>query len=217
MKNIKNYLLLLDLIIVTVTFGILYFFKYSVLFPEGNYSILFIVHISYWLLLSHYYKKYSLAFVSKFKIFLNSLLWSSVLTLFLTASTVALTELWDVSRLFILQITIIPMMVEIMIIGFLRMLLHPKLDHIQDDGYQEIEDTQYLEVRARWVIIGACMLIVFYFLMIKFKTGDFYLYPWSERILLILFASWLASIVLTKKYSIIKTNKIYYQIMELVV
>jgi hypothetical protein len=49
--------------------------------------------------------------------------------------------------------------------------------------------------------------------MIKFKTGAFYLYPWSERILLILFASWLVSIVLTKKYSIVKTNKIYYQIM----
>lgn len=108
--------------------------------------------------------------------------------------------------------TIIPMIVEIVIIGLLRLLLHPKLDQIQEDS-QKIEDTQYSDVRPRWVIIEVIMLTVLYFLMIRFKTGEFFLYPWSERILLILFASWLTSIVLTKKYSIIHTNKIYYQIM----
>lgn len=212
MKNTKIYFILLDLIIVTITFGILYFLKFGVFLPEGTYSLLFIVHISYWLLLSYYYKKYSLAFVSKYKVFLNSLLWSTTLSLFLTTSTVAVTELWNVSRLFILKMIIIPMIAEIVIIGLLRLLFHHKLDHIQEDS-QKFEDTQYSKVRPRWVIIGACMLIVLYFLMIKFKTGDFYLYPWSERILLILFASWLTSIILTKKYSIIHTNKIYYQIM----
>lgn len=212
MKNTKIYFILLDLIIVTITFEILYFLKFGVFLSEGTYSLLFIVHISYWLLLSYYYKKYSLAFVSKYKVFLNSLLWSTTLSLFLTTSTVALTELWDVSRLFIIQMTIIPMIGEILIVGLIRLIFRQKLYQIKED-FQKIEDTQYSDVRPQWVIIGVIMLTVLYFLMIKFKTGDFYLYPWSERILLILFASWLTSIVLTKKYSIIHTNKIYYQIM----
>jgi lipopolysaccharide/colanic/teichoic acid biosynthesis glycosyltransferase len=46
--------------------------------------------------------------------------------------------------------------------------------------------------------------------MIKLKTGTLYIYPWSERILLVLFASWLVSILLTKKYSHINTNNISY-------
>lgn len=212
MKNTKIYFILLDLIIVTITFGTLYYLKFGVFLPEGTYSLLFIVHISYWLLLSYYYKKYSLAFVSKYKVFLNSLLWATTLSLFLTTSTVAVTELWDVSRLFIIQMTIIPMIGEILIVGLIRLIFRQKLYQIKED-FQKIEDTQYSDVRPRWVIIGVIMLTVLYFLMIRFKTGEFFLYPWSERILLILFASWLTSIVLTKKYSIIHTNKIYYQIM----
>lgn len=211
MKSYKNIYFLLDILIVIVTFVILYFIKYGVLLPEGIYLFLFIVHISYWLLLSSYHNKYSLAFALKYKFFLKSLLWSTALALFFTTSTVALTDLRGVSRLFILKMTIIPMIVEIVIIGILRLLPHPKLNKIHEEN-QKIEEIQYSEVKHRWVVLGASMLLILYFMMIRFKTGEFYLYPWSERILLILFASWMVSILLTKKYSIIKTNIIYYQI-----
>lgn len=211
MKLYKNIYIFLDILLVTVTFVILYFIKYGVLLPEGIYSFLFIVHISYWLLLSSYHNKYSLAFVSKYKFFLKPLLWSTALALFFTTSTVALTDLRWVSRLFILKMTIIPMIVEIVIISILRSLPHPKLNIIQEEN-QKIKEIQYSEVRHRWVVLGASMLLILYFMMIRFKTGEFYLYPWSERILLILFASWMVSILLTKKYSLIKTNIIYYQI-----
>lgn len=211
MKSYKNIYIFLDILLVTVTFVILYFIKYGVLLPEGIYLFLFIVHISYWLLLSSYLNKYSLAFVSKYKFFLKSLLWSTALALFFTTSTVALTDIRGVSRLFILKMTIMPMIVEIVIISILRSLPHPKLNIIQEEN-QKIKEIQYSEVRHRWVVLGASMLLILYFMMIRFKTGEFYLYPWSERILLILFASWMVSILLTKKYSLIKTNIIYYQI-----
>lgn len=211
MKSYKNIYFLLDILIVIVTFVILYFIKYGVLLPEGIYLFLFIIHISYWLLLSSYHNKYSLAFVSKYKFFLKSLLWSTALALFFTTSTVALTDLRGVSRLFILKITIIPMIVEIVIISILRSLPHPKLNKIHEEN-QKIEEIQYSEVKHRWVVLGASMLLILYFMMIRFKTGEFYLYPWSERILLILFGSWIVTIFLTKKYSVNKSNVIYYLI-----
>ncbi|NHZ84754.1 MAG: hypothetical protein GWP19_02615 [Planctomycetia bacterium] len=211
MKVFKNYYIILDILIVTVTFGILYFLKYDVILPKGNYLFLFLIHLSYWLLLSYYYKKYSLVLVSEYKLFINSLLLSTLLALFLTISVVALTELMDVSRLFILKMTIIPMVVEFILISLIRSLPQFKLNIFQND-YQKIEEIQYLEARPIWAILGAFMLIGLYFVMIKLKTGEFYLYPWSERILLILFASWIITIPLTKKYSFIKTNNFYYKI-----
>ena len=211
MKNTKIYFIILDILIVTVTFGILYFLKYGVILPKGNYLLLFIIHLSYWLLLSYYYKKYSLVLISEYKLFINSLLLSTLLALFLTISVVVLTELMDVSRLFILKMTIIPMIVEFIFISLIRSLPQFKSNIFQND-YQKIEEIQYLEARPIWAILGAFMLIGLYFLMVKFKTGEFYLYPWSERILLILFASWIITIPLTKKYSFIKTNNFYYKI-----
>ena len=211
MRDVNKYLILLDILIVTVTYRILYYLKFGEFALEGIYLFLFIFHLSYWLILSLYYNKYSLVFCSDFKLCTTALLWSTAIALFLTTSTVALTELRDVSRFFILNMTIFPFILEFILIAIVRLLPYTKARLVQDE-YKTPVEIQYLEIKLRWVIIGAGMLILIYFLMIKFKTGNFQLYPWSEKILLILFAAWFVSIMLTKKYSIIKTNKIFYQV-----
>ena len=91
------------------------------------------------------------------------------------------------------------MIVEIGIISIIKLLPHSKLTKIQEEN-QKVEKILYSQVQTRWVVFGAGMLLILYFMMVRFKTGEFYLYPWSERILLIVFGSWLVSIILTKKY-----------------
>ena len=101
------------------------------------------------------------------------------------------------------------MLFEIVIISILRWTLLSKYD-VQE--YEEPGDKLFpkTESNVKFVMIGASMLFIIYFLMIKFKTGHFYLYPWSERILLILFGTWIVSIVLTNKYSSINNTKVIF-------
>ncbi|MBU0528810.1 sugar transferase, partial [bacterium] len=186
-----------------------HFNKFGHLLPQGTYSILLILFLAYWYTLSTYYNKYSPALGANYLTYVKAILSSSVLTLFLITSTVSLTDLIAVSRLFLIQITLIPMIVEILIVTIFRKTLSSKyiVDEYKEPDTKISTNSNYKFI---WVIFGATMLFIIYFLMIKMKTGTFYLYPWSERILLVLFASWLASILLTKKYSFIKTNNISY-------
>lgn len=212
MKSLKNIYIVLDILIVIITYSIFNFIKFGYILPKGIYYVLFFIYLLYWFILSIYFEKYSIAFGGNYLAFIKAILWSSVLTLFLTTIIVSVTDLIAVSRQFLLNITFYPMLVEIVIISILRWTIISNCD-VQE--YEESSDksVQKTESNLKFVMVGASMLIIIYFLMIKFKTGEFFIYPWSERILLILFASWLTSIVLTKKYSIIHTNKIYYQIM----
>ncbi|MCJ7802901.1 MAG: sugar transferase [Candidatus Marinimicrobia bacterium] len=103
------------------------------------------------------------------------------------------------------------MIVEILIVIVFKKPLYSKY-FVKEHKYPATKIVPVSNYKFIWVIIGALMLFVIYFVMIKFKTDSFYLYPWSERILLILFASWITSILLTKKYSITNTNNISYVI-----
>jgi len=208
--NKNNYFLFLfDIVLTVVIYIVIYFIKFGHLIPQGLYSILLIIFIAYWYTLSTYYNKYSLALSTNYKIFIRAILSSSILTLFVMTCTISLTELISVSRQFLIKITLIPMIVEILIVLFFKRMISTQ--YIEEDDKNL--DTNIIPIsnyKFIWIIIGALMLFIIYFLMIKIKTGTFYLYPWSERILLILFASWIAGILLTKKYSVLKTNNISY-------
>ena len=211
MKYDKLYIVVLDLLVVILTYGFLYYNKFGYTIPKDVYLLLLIILLSYWFTLSIYYNKYSLIFKSPFRSIVKSILWSTALTLFFVTCTVALTELGDASRLFILEMILIPMIVEILLVSLLRKILLSK--NTVPEYEESVIDTQSItDTNAKWVFIGASSLIIIYFMMIFIKSGEFYLYPWSERILLILFASWLFSLLLTRKYSMTKTNIVFYQI-----
>ncbi len=211
MKSLKNIYILLDLLIVIITYSIFHFIKFSQILPEGIYSILFFIYLLYWFILSVYYDKYSTAFGGNHLAFIKAILWSSVLTLFLITIIVSVTDLLAVSRQFLLNITFYPMLFEIVLISILRwtLLSNYKVQEHEESAPKPISKT---EPNVIFVMIGASILIIIYFLMIKFKTGNFYIYPWSERILLILFGAWIVSVVLTNKYSIYTPKVIFYQI-----
>ncbi len=209
MKSLKNIYILLDLLIVIITYSIFHFIKFGHILPKGIYYVLFFIYLLYWFILSVYYDKYSIAFQGNQLVFIKAIVWSSVLTLFLITIIVSVTDLLAVSRQFLLNITFYPMLVEIVIISILRWTLLSNYN-VQEYEKSDNKPISKTDPNVKLVMIGASMLIIFYFLMIKFKTGDFYLYPWSERILLILFGAWIISIVLTNKYSTINNSKVIF-------
>lgn len=209
--NKKNnyYYFLIDILLIVVIYVIINFNKFGNLLPQGIYSFLLIIFLAYWYTLSSYYNKYSIALGANHLTFIKAIISSSILTLFIITSTVSVTGLIAISRLFLIQITLIPMIVEILIVFIFRKKLSSK-SSVENYKKSEVKIITNSYYKFTWAISGAIMLFVIYSLMIKMKTGTFYLYPWSERILLVLFASWLAGVLLTKKYTFITTNNISY-------
>ena len=210
MKKKNYYIFIIDILVPIITYSIIHFKKFGHIVPQGVYYILFIVFLAYWFTLSTYYNKYTVK--TNYFAYNKSIFLSSVLTLFLITSTVSLTELITVSRLFLIQITLIPMIVELIIVLVLQFTLSSNA--LEEDNKKSEYPFITSNYKFTYVIIGSIMLFIVYFMVVKLKTGTFYLYPWSERILLVLFASWLVSIPLTKKYSFItdKANNTYYVI-----
>ena len=210
MKKKNYYIFIIDILVPIITYSVIHFKKFGHIVPQGVYYILFIVFLAYWFTLSTYYNKYTVK--TNYFAYNKSIFLSSVLTLFLITSTVSLTELITVSRLFLIQITLIPMIVELIIVLVLQFTLSSNA--LEEDNKKSEYPFITSNYKFTYVIIGSIMLFIVYFMVVKLKTGTFYLYPWSERILLVLFASWLVSIPLTKKYSFItdKANNTYYVI-----
>src|SRR5210317_2024667 len=110
---------LLDILIVSIVYMILYFLKFDKLILESSYSILFFLFLPVWIVMSIYYEKNLFIFGKSFPQYFKSLLWSSALTLFVTTTFVSTTNLTDISRLFLLQISFIPLLPEILIGGII--------------------------------------------------------------------------------------------------
>jgi lipopolysaccharide/colanic/teichoic acid biosynthesis glycosyltransferase len=209
MKKNNYYFFLFDIILNISVYILFYFNKFGHIYPKGIYSILLMVFIAYLYTLSTYYNKYTPAKLDNYRTYIKTILLSSIITLFLITSTVSLTELISLSRQFLIKITLTPMIIEIAIVIIFKKAFSTKYyqEATKETDTADISDSNYKFI---WVIIGAFMLFIIYILMIKLKTGAFYLYPWSERLLLVLFASWLIGFLLTKKYSVTKFENISY-------
>ncbi len=208
-KKNNYYYFLIDILLTVIIYVIFNFNKFGNLVPHGIYSILFIIFLAYWYTLSSYYNKYNTVLGGNHLTFIKAIISSSILTLFLVTSTVSLTGMIAISRLFLIQITLFPMIIEILIVFIFRKILSSK-SAVEDYKKPDVKISANSHYNFIWVATGAIMLFIIYSLMIKMKTGTFYLYPWSERILLVLFASWLAGILLTKKYTLVMTTNISY-------
>ena len=59
MKKNNYYYFLIDILLTIVIYVLIHFSKFGYLLPQGIYSILLILYLTYWYTLSTYYNKYS--------------------------------------------------------------------------------------------------------------------------------------------------------------
>ncbi len=184
----NHIVLILDIIICSCSFAGLYFFKTASFIPQDEYFILFILYLLFSLFFSFYYQKYKCAFAATFRAYYRSLFISSSFTLFFLVLIVAITDLKIVSRYFLFNIVAIPSILELLFVYFLRWWLPGNLK-IENNGDEISDITETMTLKLKWLVTGLGLLITAFFIMIKYKTGVFVYYPWSEKILLIILIS----------------------------
>ena len=167
------------------------------------------MHIIVWTVMSSYYQKANFVNGPYFSLFIKSIFFSSSLSFFVITTLVSFTGLRDISRLFLLQISFLPLIPEL-IFGYIFKFYNKNKENVE--SFEESITRSKTNFQIRWVGMGALTIFVVYILLVKFKTGDFHLYQWSERILLIIFAAWIISIILTQKYRLFKSDNIFYHI-----
>ena len=97
---------LTDILIVLSIFCLANYIKFRIFIPQGSYLGLFIMFLLYWFFFSLYYKKYKEIIHRPFWFAWRLIFWSTVLSFFFITLTVSIANLWSVSRLFIIIVTL---------------------------------------------------------------------------------------------------------------
>jgi len=207
----KSILIIFDIIILVCSYSGLYFIRYSEFIPQGSYLKLFVLLVLFWLLLSLYFKKYKVVFRQTLRVQWRALFWSASFTLFFTTLIVSITDLFIVSRIFLIGVVIVPFLLEIVSLSIISVFLRNRKNLELTVSKDKIHPNKGVIILG-WLIPSAVMLFVTYLILVWLKTGNFTIYPRGERILLALYGSWGVSIFLTRKYTFLESRNILYQV-----
>ena len=105
-KFLSKIFLFIDVFTILSIFGILNYNKFGYFIPEGTYSILLLLFLMFWLFFSFYYKKYKEIIYRPFWFAWRLIFWSTVLSFFFITLTVSIANIWSVSRVFIIIVTL---------------------------------------------------------------------------------------------------------------
>lgn len=203
-----------DISIVAGIFELFHFLKFERLSLTEDYLNLFGVLLFCWVVFSAYYKRYRTSYCAPFRQTIGSLFWTTVGTLFTVTLILGLFDITIVSRLFVLAVVVAPFLVESLF--YLIYNLFNRKSALRDEESAEIDLKQKYNQRYSWVLIGAASILIIFFGLIYFKTGEIGLYRGSDVVLLTLFGAWGVSTVMTGKYAPKPTSNIYYQIAPFV-
>ena len=207
----KRILLILDIIICTGSYSVLYFFQTGSFIPQEEYLTLFGVYIFLWVFFSVYYKKNKRWFNSNFSDDFQLLLFSSSFTLFFLTLVVSLTDLSIVSRLFLIGIVATPFLIELPGITFIRRFLSIN-EIVLKEKNKSTNKPQKKILRLIWLIDGLIIFAISFIMINVLKHGSFEYGPLCERVMLVLISTWIISVGLTGKYKFLSTQNMYYQI-----
>ncbi len=188
----------------------IYFIKTDNFIPKEKYLVLLFVYLFVELSLSLYYKKFKYRFGFSFRNYCKRHLYSSAFTVLLLTLIVSASELNSISRLFLVSIVAVPFILELAIIPMIRLIL--KNGVLENGNEKIIEPKEQNPIRIKWMVGSLILLIMIFLIIVRYKSGVFGYYQWSEKILLILSGTWMFSVGLTGKYRYLNSKNIYYQI-----
>ncbi len=210
-NKLKNILLLIDLFILNIIFFLLHFQKFQILIPSGVYLKLYPISISLWVVFSFYYDKYNLIIDNKFQIILRIIFWSSTMSLLFIVISISFSDMWSISRLFILSFTFSVTLIESILIIIFRYFI--KIADIKIVSLKRNRDFISNKVfHLKWFIPGGISLIVIYILYNYFNNGSFQYNLFQEQNFLLLILSWGLSTLLTNRYKTPISINHYYEI-----
>ena len=210
-KEIKSSVFFfIDILVVLSIFCMGHYIKFGIYIPQGTYLRLLVLFLLYWSFFSIYYNKFQEIIHRYFWFAWRLIFWSTVLSFFFIILTVSITNLWSISRIFVLSVTLGIAFFETALLGLFKLFQSGKnwIGTTSNTDKQLPRGVFYL----KWLIPCAILLIVIYFVIVLEKTGSYLYKPWNEQGLLVLLSSWGLSTVLTRKYTAPSHQNSFYEI-----
>ena len=200
----------LDVFLIVSVFEFFHYNKFEYTIPKGTYLTLLILFLVFWLFFSFYYKKYKESIHRSYFGAWRLIFWSSTLSFFFITLTLSITNLWSISRIFVLSVTLGIAFFETALLGLFKLIQSGKnwIGTTSNTDKQLPRGVFYL----KWLVPCAILLIVIYFVIVFEKTGSYIYKPWKEQALLVLLSSWGLSTVLTRKYTAPTHQNPFYEI-----
>ena len=106
-SNLKKIIWLSDLTIFTFIFILMVYEKFGYFIPRENYLHLYANFIFCWILFTNYYDRINSLIQKPFWLVLRINFWSSMLSFLFAIIIISSSDLWNISRIFIVTFTII--------------------------------------------------------------------------------------------------------------
>ena len=192
-------------------FFIMHYRKFDEFLPIDNYFYLYIVFLSFWIYFTVYYKKIERLIESPIKLSIRIIFWSSLLSLLFVVIVLSVSDLWTVSRLFVLSFIFILFVYEICLLISLKLYTKSKLI-INDTSSPLSQEKKLNKFYIKWLLPGVSSLIMIYVILTYLNNGSFQYNILHEKNFLILISSWGLGTLLTNRYKEPITINHYYEI-----
>ena len=210
-SNLKKLFWTLDLIVFTIVFAIMNYKKFEVMIPKNNYLYLYMVFIFFWILFSNYYERFNALIQKPFALALRITFWSSMLSFLFVVITISFSDLWSISRLFIVTFTSIMVIYSIVMTILFKILIRSTGIKVLNVDNQTEYNTQN-KFYFKWLIPGLSSLLLIYICITYMVTGFFYYSALHEQNFLVLITSWGLGTLLTNRYKEPNSINHYYEI-----
>ena len=158
--------------------------KFDKFFPIDNYFYLYLIFLSFWIYFTVYYKKIERLIESPIKLSIRIIFWSSLLSLLFVVIVLSISDLWAVSRLFVLSFILILFIYEICLSISLKLYTKSKLI-IDDTSTLLSKEKKLNKFYIKWLLPGVSSLIITYVILTYVNNGSFHIIYCMKKIFLI--------------------------------
>ena len=210
-SNLKKILWLSDLTIFTFIFILMVYEKFGYFIPRENYLHLYANFIFCWILFTSYYDRINSLIQKPFWLVLRINFWSSMLSFLFAVIIISSSDLWNISRIFIVTFTIIMFIMTNIIAIFLKIF-------IRSSGIEIINLETPIELKTKnkfifkWLLPSISILLLTYVFITYLQTGTFHYNILHEQNFLVLITSWGLGTLLTNRYKKLNSINHYYEI-----
>ena len=128
-----------NLIFFNCIFLFMHYLKFSVLMPVDNYLYLYIIFLFFWTIFTLYYDKVDILIEKSTYLSIRIIFWSSLLSLLFVVIVLSFSDLWSVSRLYVISFVSLLVFYEVCLSIFLKLYIGSK-QIIDDTSYSSKED-----------------------------------------------------------------------------
>ena len=210
-SKLEKILWSLDLSVFTGVFLLMNYNKFGQIFPKNNYLYLYFILIVFWSIFSSYYDKINSLVQKPLWLAIRIIFWSSLMSLLFVVITISFSDLWSISRIFMVTFMTVMLLYELFVALLLKFYLKNsviKVVNVRETRDNEVQNKFYL----KWIIPGILLLLLIYIALVYIERGSFHYDVLQEQNFLILITAWGMGTLLTNRYKEPNSINHYYEI-----